>query len=498
MTGAARHRPWDPSSVLERVPDLDVLVMGDALLDGWLRGDTVRLSREAPVQVVGIGGAELVPGGAANTAVNVAALGARVRFLAAVGDDADGTSLRRGLALRGVRDDDVLMVEGRRTLSKRRVTAGGQQLLRLDEGDEGPLPRAAAARLLERLEALVDAVDVVVVSDYGLGTLGPDAVARLAALRDRGRVRVLVVDAREPARWAAARPTAVKPNAGEAAALLGGLPPGAARATAIEAAAEQVLLATGAQVAAVTLDVDGALVLERGRTAHRVWARESAPHMQAAGAGDAFTAALAVALALGSPAAAAGELAAAAASVSVASPGTTPCTADELRAALLESAGPLLDAGSLSAVLRPLRLRGSRVVLTNGCFDGLHRGHVAYLTRAKALGDVLIVGINSDASVRGLLGPGHPAQPVADRAAVLAGLSCVDHVVSFDGPTAAGLLEAVRPQVYAKGGDYTPDMLPEAPLVRRLGGEVVILPYVAHEQTGWPAAVHAVDASPIR
>lgn len=471
----------DLLGVLERMAGLRVLVLGDALLDGWLHGESVRLSREAPVQVVGVGSAELVPGGAANTAVDVAALGGRVRFLAVVGDDADGAALRAALSARGVGDDDVRAVPGRRTLAKRRVTAGGQQLLRLDEGDAGPLPADAAAWLLHRLDALVDAVDVVVVSDYGLGTLGPAAVARLAALREAGRVPVLVVDARDPLRWASTRPTAVKPNAGEAAALLGGLPLDVDRAAAVEGEAERVLAATGAQVAAVTLDVDGALVLERGRAAHRVWPREPHPSGQAAGAGDVFTATLALALASGAPAAAAGELAAAAAAVSVAVPGTTPCSADDLRAALLESAGPLLDIERLTAVLRPLRLRGRRLVLTNGCFDGLHRGHVAYLTRAKALGDVLIVGINSDSSVRALLGPTRPTQAVADRAAVLAGLSCVDHVVAFDGPTAEGLVESVRPAVYAKGGDYTAAMLPETAAVLRVGGEVVLLPYTEPE-----------------
>jgi len=477
----------DLLALVEGAPGLDVLVVGDALLDGWLCGDSVRLSREAPVQVVAVGEIVLVPGGAANTAVNLAALGARVRFVAAVGDDADGVALRRELDALGVRDDDVLIVGGRRTLAKRRITAGGQQLLRVDEGDQTHLPAADERRLLDRISAWVPLVDVVVVSDYGLGTLGPAAVRRIAALRAADPELVLVVDARDPTRWAEARPTAVKPNAGEAALLLGGLPAGTARAAAVEAAAGQLLDSTGARIAAVTLDVDGAVVLERGRPAHRVYARESAPHAQAAGAGDTFTAAFAVALGLGADAPAAGELAATAAGVSVGSPGTTPCTADELRAALLDASGPLLDPPRLRAVLRAHRLRGRRVVLTNGHFDGLHRGHVAYLNRAKALGDVLVVGLNSDPSVRGLLGHGYPRQDAEGRAAVLAGLSCVDHVVAFDGPTAAGLLDLVRPDVYAKGGDYTPDMLPEAPLVAAQGGAVVILPWVSPTDGPSPA-----------
>ncbi len=465
--------------LVERFRGAEVLVVGDALLDGWLRGDSVRLSREAPVQVVAVGATETVPGGAGHTAVSAAALGAGVRLLAAVGDDADGALLRRELTVRGVPDADVLVVAGRRTLTKRRVTAGGQQLLRVDEGDEGPLPAPDEGRLLQRLAALAAEADVVIVSDYGLGTLSGEAVALL------GRVRpgLLVVDARDPARWAPARPTAVKPNAVEAASLLGGWPaPGphgaVDRAAAVEAGGAALLTAAGARLAAVTLDVDGGVLLEAGQPAHRLWPPRRAPHAQAAGAGDTFTATFAVALATGAAPPAAAELAAAAAAVSVAAPGTTACGADELRATLLETGSPLLDLTRLGAVVRAHRLRGRRIVLTNGCFDGLHRGHVGYLDRAKALGDVLVVGLNSDASVRGLLGGGHPVHPVEDRAAVLAGLSCVDHVVAFDGATAAGLLEVVRPDVYAKGGDYTPEMLPETPVVQAQGGRIVLLPYL--------------------
>jgi D-beta-D-heptose 7-phosphate kinase/D-beta-D-heptose 1-phosphate adenosyltransferase len=133
--------------------------------------------------------------------------------------------------------------------------------------------------------------------------------------------------------------------------------------------------------------------------------------------------------------------------------------------------------------VRAHRLRGRRVIVTNGVFDVLHRGHVTYLNQAKALGDVLVVGLNSDASVRRLKGPERPLNPAEDRAAVLSGLSCVDHVVVFDGDTSIDVLDVVRPDVYVKGGDYTPEMLPEAPHVEAIGAEIIILPYLEDRST---------------
>jgi len=419
-----------PLDVVAAFAELDVLVLGEPILDGWLAGPGLRLSREAPVGVVDVASADLVPGGAGNTAVNLAALGARVRLLAAVGDDADGAALRQALHERAVSSDDVQTVPGRRTCAKRRILAGGQMLLRYDEGDTGPLPVGATEQLLDRLDALWGGADVVVVSDYGLGVLSDAVIQRVAQLQSAAPTLV-VVDARDPGRWRSAHPTAVKPNAVEIGSLLGATAAdalgGQDRAAALESLARQVLDAAGAELAAVTLDVDGAVLLERDRPSYRLWA-------------------------------------------------------DPVAASQADGA-TLLDLPRLASVVRAHRLRGRRLVLTNGVFDVLHRGHVTYLNQAKALGDVLVVALNSDASVKRLKGASRPVNGEDDRAAVLRGLSCVDHVVVFDGDTAAEVVDAVRPDSYVKGGDYTPDMLPEAPLVDALGGRVVILPYLEDRST---------------
>ena len=265
----------------------------------------------------------------------------------------------------------------------------------------------------------------------------------------------------------------MKPNFAEVEPLLDA---GLDRAERIVAAADAVRAALGAQVVAATLDGDGAVVLSDD-TPVRLHTTPQ-PDSHAAGAGDSFTAALALALAQGASPALAGELAQRAAQVAVRSPGTTPCTAADLREAVSRYEQRVSDLARLGDLVDRHRAQGRRVAFTNGCFDVLHAGHVAHLREARALADVLVVGLNSDDSARRLRGGSGPVNSVEDRAAVLSGLTGVDHLVVFDTDTAAELLETVRPDVYVKGGDYTPEMLPEAALVERLGGEVVTLGWV--------------------
>ena len=192
---------------------------------------------------------------------------------------------------------------------------------------------------------------------------------------------------------------------------------------------------------------------------------------------------LTLAIAAGADVPAAGELASAAAALVVTREGTAVCGATALREALSGSRRRLAGPEELAAQAGMHRQRGRRGVFTNGCFDILHRGHVAYLNRAKALGDVLVVGVNSDRSVRRLKGPDRPLNRLEDRMEVLGALSCIDHLVAFDADTPAELIEAARPEVFVKGGDYSPEDLPEAPLVERLGGKVVLLPYLEDHST---------------
>ncbi len=443
--------------------------------------------------VVEVEQASAAAGGAANTAANLAALGADVALVSVVGADSDGARLRRLLTERGVATDCMLVEAGRTTVAKRRILADGALVARYDTPPGPPLARTTRRALTGALAAALDraaperGTDAVVVCDYGLGTLTEEVRTALAALRPR--LGTLLVDAHDLAGWAALAPDVVTPNAAEVATLLG-IPLTQAnradtdRAAAAEARAGALRAASGATTVVVTLDRDGALLLPPPDVGppHRTWARP-APESHACGAGDAFVAALALGLAARVPVATAVELAQAAADVVVRHRGTTVCSTRELTRALAGYHGAETSPGELARAVAEHRGAGRRIVFTNGCFDVVHRGHVAYLNQAKRLGDVLVVALNSDAGVRRLKGPGRPVNPLADRVAVIAALSCVDYVTSFDEATPANVLRELRPDVYAKGGDYTPDMLSETTVVEGYGGEVAILDYLPDRST---------------
>ncbi len=468
--------------VVDAFAGLRVVVVGDAILDRYLRGRSTRLSREAPVPVVDLDERHDVPGGAANTAINLAALGAEVTLVAAIGADSEGEALRAVIAAGGVDVSAMVVAPERTTPAKHRLTAGAQLLLRFDQGSADPLDGETERAFAERLPGLLASADALVISDYGSGVCAPRVVQALAGWRARSTV-VCVVDARSPAAWHALRPTAVKPNYDEAARLLG-LPerPTGGRADAIAAHGQRLIDLCSAQIAAVTLDADGAVVVERDQPAYRTYAVRT-DVARSTGCGDTYTAALTLALAAGAGTVAAAELASAAAGVVVRKPGTSACSAAELCADDPTAVKRVPSAATLAGIVRSHRLAGRRIVFTNGCFDILHRGHVTYLSRAKALGDVLLVAVNGDTSVRRLKGPQRPVNPLEDRLEVLAALSCVDHVVAFDEDSPTELLRAARPDVYVKGGDYTRATLPEAPLVESLGGTVSFLDYLEDRST---------------
>ena len=264
---------------------LKVLVIGEAMLDSYLEGTTERLCREAPVPVVNLLGCKDAPGGAANTAVNLSRLGSEVYFLSVVGDDAEGDLLRQTLKEQGVRDDYMLTCPNRQTLAKRRVMAASQMVVRIDQGSTGPVDKAVEQRVIKLIGDLLPRCEAVIVSDYGYGLLTPRVIKTLAGWQARAP-RVMVVDARDLLAYRELGATAVKPNYEEVIGLLGiDKSPGRQnRAEQIAAKGEQVLDITGAQVAAVTLDTEGALIFERSSAPYRTYARP-VPYSKAAGAG---------------------------------------------------------------------------------------------------------------------------------------------------------------------------------------------------------------------
>ncbi|WP_345628598.1 D-glycero-beta-D-manno-heptose 1-phosphate adenylyltransferase [Rugosimonospora acidiphila] len=457
-----------------------VLVLGDALLDGWLTGTPDRLCREAPVGVVELSDSRYTAGGAANTATNLAALGARVELVAATGGDETAQLLSDRLSDAGV-SSRLVPVDGRRTVTKRRLLAGEQIVARFDEGDVGPLPPEHAAVLLGEVRSVLeDGPACVVVCDYAAGTL-PDELIDLLC-QYRGEVGLLAVDAHDLRRWRRTEPDLVTPNLDEAARLLGGPAPVRGRVDWATERLPAVREAAGARSVALTLDVDGSLVLDEAGGLYRTVANPG-PAAHSAGAGDSYLAGFVLALVAGAGPAAASQVAQGAAGLALTEPGTSVCGVDVLLDWMAPQPPRALDINDLTRMVDEARAVGARIVFTNGCFDVLHRGHIGYLVQARQLGEVLIVAVNSDESVRRLKGPGRPVNAQEDRAGVLAALGCVDHVIIFDDDSPTDLLEAIRPDVYVKGGDYTPELIPEAELVYALGGEVQTLGYLPDRST---------------
>ena len=468
-----------------------LVVVGDALLDRDLEGRAGRLAPDAPVPVVDDPAEQRRPGGAALAATLAARADGRVVVLVtALAEDEAGTALRELLALAGVEVVDLGLAG--RTPEKIRVRADGHSLLRLDRatrpGRVGPLG-------LEGRRAL-DGAGAVLVADYGRGVAAePGVRAALAGLPGR---RPLVWDPhpRGPAPVPGAR--LATPNRAEAA----GFAPEVAGDTLAAVTAKARLLAErwSAAGVAVTLGARGALLVE-GAGAPMVMPAPATTGGDPCGAGDRFAATAAGLLADGAlpSEAVAGAVAAATAYVTAGGPTTIgPYLAQPPESGAPEWEGNARAGGAMPVVHSPptlsplerakaliavVRARGGTVVATGGCFDLLHAGHVATLVSARALGDCLVVCLNSDDSVRRLKGLERPLVPEVDRVAVLEALGCVDAVVPFDERTPEAVLERLRPDVFAKGGDYALAELPEAALLDSWGGQAVVLPYLEGRST---------------
>ena len=451
--------------LLPSLKNLRVIVAGDVMLDRYWHGDAGRISPEAPVPVVAVERVEDCPGGAANVALNVASLGAQCTLLGCIGRDAAGTALRRILEAAGVACDFV-EVDHWNTIQKVRMVSRQRQLLRSDF--EAPLPAEAAAALGSKLSAHLPSAAALVLSDYDKGALQSPA-GMVAAAKAAGLAVVVDPKFKPFADYAGAG--WLKPNQREFNAAVGA----AGDVHALGEQAQSLCRELGIGALVVTAGADGMTVVDGGQVRH-LPARPVEVY-DVTGAGDTAAAALGVAAALGWPPLDAARLANVAASLVVAKSGTAAVNGPELAYAATQAGmdrGVLSQAQLLPAVAAA-RQAGERVVLTNGCFDILHAGHVAYLEQARRLGDRLLVAVNDDASVSRLKGPHRPVNPLPRRLRVLAGLKSVDWVVGFPEDTPEALISQVRPEVLAKGGDYRRDQVVGADQVIAYGGKVEVL-----------------------
>lgn len=456
---------------MRTLPDFSacrVLVAGDLMLDRYWHGATERISPEAPVPVVHVREEEGRPGGAGNVAHNIAVLGGRVSLLGITGEDEVAGQLERQLAAAGVR------CHFRRdprfpTITKLRIISRHQQLIRLDFEDG--FPDHDEQRLLQRFEALLAEHQVVVLSDYGKGTL---VDPRSWIERARGAGLPVLVDpkGRDFGRYAGA--TLLTPNLAEFEAVAG-------------PCADEATLERRGRTLCRELRLDHLLVT-RGEQGMSLFSREGQVHhlparaqevFDVTGAGDTVIAVLAAALAAGQSMEAATALANLAAGIVVGKLGTAAISVPELRQALRKDlgCGGVMSEEQLLLAVEDARAQGERIVMTNGCFDILHAGHVSYLEQARKLGDRLIVAVNDDASVAALKGSGRPINTLERRMAVLAGLQSVDWVVPFSEPTPERLICRILPDCLVKGGDYRPEQIAGHGCVTANGGEVRVLDF---------------------
>ncbi len=447
-----------------------IVVIGDVMLDRYWRGIAARISPEAPVPIVRVTGDEERVGGAANVAVNAAALGAQVSLVGVTGDDSAADSLEalcrsHHLTTRFIRRKEAS------TTVKLRVVAQHQQLLRLDF--EGLMDSAAPHEIQVTLQELLAPAKVVVFSDYAKGALS-DIGSLLAMVKAAGKIAIVDPKGLDFARYAGA--DLVTPNMSEFEAVVGKCGDDeelVTRARALcSAHAFGAVLITRGEHGMTLVPAQGAAT-QLGARAHEVF--------DVTGAGDTVCAALAWALAGGASLERAVELANCAAGIAVGKFGTAVVTGPEL-AEFMAQAGRTAGASEGDAVwseLAAARQRGLRIVMTNGCFDILHVGHVRYLEEAAALGDRLLVAVNSDASVKRLKGESRPFNELAARMEVLRRLRAVDWVVSFESDTPRDLIAQVLPDLLVKGGDYQSADIAGAEEVLRAGGRVLTLPFHA-------------------
>lgn len=470
--------------VISKPPLATILVVGDVLLDTHLWGRCERISPEAPVPVVDVDRQTHGLGGAGNVVANLRALGAGVELVTVVGDDEPASTVRRLLEEETVGLEGAITAPGRRTPEKTRVSATNQHVLRYDQETTAPIPGDLEGQALQRAEQVMDGVGAVILSDYGKGVLGGglcQGVIRLA--RQQGKPVLCDPKGRDFSPYAGA--FVITPNRKEAS-LAAGIP--IEDQTSLERAGRQLLDACDLEWLLITLGREGMALLGCGQDGVQRIRAGARDVFDVSGAGDTVVAALGFGLAKGMEMLDACHFANVAAGIVVGKFGAARATLEEIEGQLQpsltrQSARKVVGLDRLCHVVQREQRAGRRVVFTNGCFDLIHAGHVKFLEDAAALGDVLIVGLNSDASIRRLKGAQRPIQDSQDRAALVAALQSVDYVIFFDQDTPLELIRGLCPDVLVKGQDYTVETVVGAEEVQARGGEVLLLPIMKDRST---------------
>jgi D-beta-D-heptose 7-phosphate kinase/D-beta-D-heptose 1-phosphate adenosyltransferase len=472
------------ADLVARLQGRTVLVLGDVMLDRYVAGEVSRISPEAPIPVLRVTGSHAALGGAANVAHNAAAIGARAILVGVIGTDDAGGEIERLVQTAGADLDARLVATPRRpTTVKTRFIRGSHQLLRVDDETVDPLDDDSVTEVTQRFEQAISECDVVVLSDYAKGVLCDRLLSRVINLA-RAACRPVIADPKRTSFNAYRNVTILTPNAHEASLATG---VETSDDEGAETAARITLDAVSCEAVLVTRSEHGLTLVRRGLPTLHL-AAQVHQVSDVSGAGDTFVAALAASLACDPDLEKAARLANIAAGIAVSRPGTAVVGSRDLeqeirRRTLTGSGEKVMTSEAALRQIAEWRRYDLKIGFTNGCFDLIHPGHVHLLAQARAACDRLVVGLNTDASVRRLKGPDRPIQHETARATVLSSLASVDLVVLFPEDTPLALIEAIRPDVLVKGADYSPDQVVGADIVERNGGKVLLVDLLAGEGT---------------
>ncbi len=452
------------------------LVVGDIMLDRYCIGCINRISPEAPVPVLKYQQEKNILGGAANVAANLLGIHQQVSVLACVGNDEAGKTVLKLLEKSGICTDMVAVEQDRPTTLKTRFVANNQQLLRVDDESTKPLNSDTQEQLLSRYEEQIDSFDIILLSDYMKGVLSFDFTQQLIRIASAHNKKV-IVDVKDLDATKYSGAYMLKPNRKELAEL-SGMPVDTMEQ--VERAMEHLKEKACCNCVLATLSGDGMAYLGEDNSIIHV-ACDSRKVYDVVGAGDTAFAYAAVSLVYGFKPREILSIANTASSIKITRFGTTVVTMDEVIDELYTGNNKVQTMETIAAVLETKR--DQKIVFTNGCFDILHIGHIKYLKEAKNKGDILVVGLNSDSSVKRLKGPERPINSEKDRIDMLAELDFIDYIVLFEEDTPYNLICRVHPDILVKGGDYNVDNIVGADFVKSYGGSVEVIPFVDGKST---------------
>jgi D-beta-D-heptose 7-phosphate kinase/D-beta-D-heptose 1-phosphate adenosyltransferase len=455
-----------------------ILVVGDLMIDEYLWGDVDRISPEAPVQVVAVRNEEFTLGGAGNVVANLLGLGAKVSVVAVAGTDGNSKTLLKKLGDLGIDTAGIIRERTRPTTKKTRIIADHQQVLRIDRETVHPVTTKTFEAVAKSAEAIMPTVDVVVISDYGKGLVTRQLIERLTVAAEKyGKITIADPKGLDFTKYNGTH--LITPNKKEAS-LAAGIEI-VDDATLFEAG-RRILQKTGVAKLVITCGKEGMACFESDMQPQKI-STQARQVYDVTGAGDTVVAVIALAIASGSSFMQAVMLANTAAGIVVGQVGTAAISKKELAAALNligdDVVSKQIGLGNLARLALDLRKKGRRIVLTNGCFDLLHVGHIKLLSASKQMGDVLLVAIDDDDSVRRLKGPQRPVIGAGERLRIISALDSVDYVVLFSSGQLGRVIEAVRPDVLTKGSDYRSEEVFGREIVERHGGRVELIPITA-------------------